>query len=233
MVFKGENDRKRRGLKGAFCYGFDNLLENIKHYTTGGNKQSKVQHFPKMQLPVFYQCRLYVWLQRVPTPWRGFLMSWWTHAWWRVLPQRFVLSTHLVPHSGSQPEEPVCTSLQRSSPPAGPLKHTRKRYKTHWTTFTSFCLTGNSFVFKPFSSVRSLNLLHSRACFTVCAYLSGMCYGMSWWSSATGGNSYLRTGPASLAGWRRSRHWKDNWKNPGGWWCLHRNTSTPHFDFHI
>lgn len=57
MVFKGENDRKRRGLKGAFCYGFDNLLENIKHCTTsssGGIKQSKVQHFTKMQLPIVF-----------------------------------------------------------------------------------------------------------------------------------------------------------------------------------
>lgn len=48
MVFKGENDRKRRGLKGAFCYGFDNLLENIKHCTTsssGGLKQSIICYY--------------------------------------------------------------------------------------------------------------------------------------------------------------------------------------------
>lgn len=50
MVFKGENDREMGGLEGAFCDGFDNLLENIKHYATsssGIHKQSKVQHFKK------------------------------------------------------------------------------------------------------------------------------------------------------------------------------------------
>lgn len=180
------------------------------------------------------KCRLYMRLQRVPIPWRRFLMSWWTRVWWRVPPRRFVLSKHLIPRSGSQPGEPVCTSLPRSSLPAGPLKQPRNRYKTHWTTFHLLLpLTGNSF--HPLSSVRSSNLSHSRSCVTApaCAYLSGMCYGMSWWSSVTGGNSYLRTGPASLVGWLRSRRWKDNWKNPGGWWCLHRNINMLNFDSNI
>lgn len=188
-----------------------------------------------MQLPIVFYILSFIRVI-VPTPWRRFLMSWWTRVWWRVPPQRSVLSKHLIPHSGSRPEEPVCTSLPRSSLPAGPLKQPRKRYKTHWTTFHLLLpLTENCFVFHPFSSVRSSNLFHSRSCVTepACAYLSGMCYGMSWWSSATGGNSYLRTGPASLAGWLRSRRWKDNWKNPGGWWCLHRNISMLNFDLNI
>lgn len=234
VVFKGENNWKRRGLKGAFCYGFDNLLENITHRLQEASSKAK---FTFQNAAAYYlKCRLYMWLQRVPTPWRRFLMSWWTRVWWRVPPRRFVLSKHLIPRSGSQPEEPVCTSLPRSSLPAGPLKQPRNRYKTHWTTFHLLLpLTGNSSVFQPLSSVRSSNLSHSGSCVTepACAYLSGMCYGMSWWSSVTGGNSYLRTGPASLVGWLRSRHWKDNWKNPGGWWCLHRNISILSFDLNI
>lgn len=52
-------------------------------------------------------------------------------------------------------------------------------------------------------------------------YLSGMCYVTNWWSSATGGNSYLQIGPASLVGWLHSHHWTDNWRNPEEWWYLH------------
>lgn len=157
-------------------------------------------------------------------------MSWWTRVWWQAPPLWSVLSKHLIPRSGNQPEELVCTSLLRSFLPAGPLKQPRQRYNKHSTTFqlllsifwranSFFCLKSNHFTWQ--GARMFLTVGRVAPAFNEPAYLSGTCYVTSWWSSATGGNSYLQTGPASLAGWLHSHHWTDNWRNPEGWWFLH------------
>lgn len=99
-------------------------------------------------------------------------MSWWTRVWWQAPLLWSVLSKHLIPRSGNQPEELVCTSLLRSFLPAGPLKQPRQRYNKHSTTFQLLLspFPNRKFPFlsavKPFHLVRSDNVSQSRACCT-------------------------------------------------------------------
>lgn len=180
MVFKGENDRKRRGLKGAFCYGFDNLLENIKHCTTsssGGLKRSKV-HFPKMQLPivlnVIYMCVCSHTLKEISDVMVNPCVM--TGSSSAVRPFQTSNSTQ------RQPARRTCLYISTEELPASwPAETTEEEIQNTLNYFSPSFLTGNSFVFHPLSSVRSSNLSHSRSRVTepACAYLSGMCYGMS------------------------------------------------------